>query len=62
MLMNLKKYMDMHRIAIDSDLHKDLITEMRIATADEHLSLEKTKEQTYDLLDSFRLAVALSSK
>jgi hypothetical protein len=30
---------------------------MRIATADEHLSLEKTKEQTYDLLDSFRLAV-----
>jgi hypothetical protein len=33
------------------------ITEMRIATADEHLSLEKTKEQTYDLLDSFRLAV-----
>ena len=37
MLMNLKKYMDMHRIAIDPDLHKDLVTEMRIATADEHL-------------------------
>jgi uncharacterized protein (UPF0276 family) len=56
--MNLKKYMDMHRIAIDSYyVHKDLITEMRIATADEHLSLEKTKEQTYDLLDSFRLAI-----
>jgi hypothetical protein len=42
---------------VKANFHKDLVTEMRIATADEHLSLEKTKEQTYDLLDSFRLAV-----
>jgi hypothetical protein len=33
------------------------MTELRIAIADEDLSLEKTKENTFDLLDSLRLAI-----
>jgi hypothetical protein len=56
MLGNLKKYMDMGRIAIDPDTHKELLTELRIATSDENMSLQKDQTSTMDLLDSLRLA------
>jgi hypothetical protein len=39
MLGNLKKYMDMGKLAIDVEEHRDLLTELRIATSDEELKL-----------------------
>ena len=57
MLGNVKKYMDMGRVAINPEEHKELLTELRIATANEDISLEKDKTNTFDLLDSFRLAM-----
>jgi hypothetical protein len=59
MLANLKKWLDMGRMAIDSEQFPELMTELRIATSDEDLSLEKSKEYTFDLLDSLRLAMEL---
>jgi hypothetical protein len=47
--------MDMRRIAIDAEQYPELLTEMRFATADEELSLDKT-DYSMDLLDSLRLA------
>jgi hypothetical protein len=47
--------MEMGRIAIDSEAYPELMTELRIATADEEMSLQKT-EYSMDLLDSLRLA------
>jgi hypothetical protein len=57
MLGNVKKFLDMQKIAIDPEVHSDLMTELRIATANEDMSLEKDKANTFDLLDSFRLAM-----
>ena len=48
----------MARMAIDPQDNKDLLTELRIATANEDMSLEKDKSNSFDLLDSFRLAVS----
>ena len=39
-----------------SEVHKDLIQELRLASADESMSLDKS-EFSFDLLDSFRLAL-----
>ena len=55
MLGNLKKYIDMGKVAIDPEESKDLMTELRIATSDEELRLEKTTQYSMDLLDSLRL-------
>jgi hypothetical protein len=55
MLGNVKKWIDKGKVAIDPDLFPELLTEMRISTADEELRLEK-KDYTMDLLDSLRLA------
>jgi hypothetical protein len=57
MLGNLKKYMDMGKIAIDAQAFPELLTELRIATSDEDMALEKDQTNTFDLLDSFRLAM-----
>jgi hypothetical protein len=56
MLSNLKKYIDMGKVAINPESHSELLTELRIATADEDLSLEKSAQYTMDLLDSLRLS------
>jgi hypothetical protein len=56
MLDNLKKYIDMGKLAIDPEAHKELLTELRIATANEDMTLEKDQTNTMDLLDSLRLA------
>ena len=42
--------------AIDPQKHSQLHTDLRIATSDEELSLDK-KEFSMDLLDSLRLAM-----
>ena len=42
--------------AIDPQKHSQLLTDLRIATSDEELSLDK-KEFSMDLLDSLRLAM-----
>jgi hypothetical protein len=55
MLGNVKKWMDMGRIAIDPDVYPELMTDLRIATSDEEMSLNKS-EYSMDLLDSLRLA------
>jgi hypothetical protein len=59
MLGNLKKYMDMGKIAIDAQAYPELVTELRIATANEDMSLEKDQANTMDLLDSLRLAMCM---
>ena len=55
MLGNVRKWIDKGHIAIDPDLFRELLTELRIATSDEEMSLDKT-EYPMDLLDSLRLA------
>lgn len=55
MLGKVVKLLDMNKVAISPDDHAELLTEMRIATADEDLRLDK-KEYLMDLLDSLRLA------
>ena len=55
MLGKVKKLCDNNKFAIDPSEHAELLTEMRIATADEELRLDKS-EYTMDLLDSLRLA------
>jgi hypothetical protein len=44
MLGNVKKYIDMDRIAIDPQENKELLTELRIATANEDMLLKKTRQ------------------
>jgi hypothetical protein len=56
MLDNLKKYIDMGKVALDAEQHRDLLTELRIATSDEELRLVKDQTNSMDLLDSLRLA------
>jgi hypothetical protein len=51
MLGNVKKWIDKGQVAIDSEL----LTELRTATSDEEMTLDKT-EYSMDLLDSLRLA------
>jgi hypothetical protein len=46
-------------VAIDSQEHKELVTEMRIATSDQVMILEKDEINTMDLLDSLRLAMCM---
>jgi hypothetical protein len=55
MLVNVKKWIDMGRVAIDAEAHHELMTDLRIATTDEEMSLQKT-EYSMDLLDSLGLA------
>ena len=55
MLAKVVKLLDMNKVAISPDLFPELLTEMRIATADEDLRLDK-KDYSMDLLDSLRLA------
>jgi hypothetical protein len=50
MLGNVKKYIDMCRIAIDPQENKELLTELRIATTNEDMLLQKDKTNTMDLL------------
>jgi hypothetical protein len=57
MLGNLKLLIDKGRIAIDPHAHSELMTELRIATSDEDMALEKDQTNTFDLLDSLRLAM-----
>jgi hypothetical protein len=52
MLGNVKKWIDKGMVAIDPDQFPELLTELRIATSYEEMSLDKT-----DLLDSLRLAM-----
>jgi hypothetical protein len=56
MLGNVKKWIDKGQVAIDPDLFPELLTELRIATSDEEMSLNKT-DYSMDLLDSLRLAM-----
>jgi hypothetical protein len=57
MLGNLKLWIDKGRVAIDPDAYSELMTELRIATSDEDMALEKKDQtNTFDLLDSLRLA------
>jgi hypothetical protein len=60
MLENLKKYLDMGKIAISAEEHsnRELLTELRIATADEDMKLQKEGNATMDLTDSLRLCMA----
>jgi hypothetical protein len=53
--MTRSKWIDKGHVAIDSDLFPELLTELRIATSDEEMTLDKT-EYSMDLLDSLRLA------
>jgi hypothetical protein len=55
---NLKMYIDMGKCGIDPQAHSELLTELRIATANEDMVLQKDQTNTMDLLDSLRLAVA----
>jgi hypothetical protein len=55
MLGNVRKWIDKGHVAIDPDLFPELLTELRIATSDEEMTLDKT-EYSMDLLDSLRLA------
>ncbi|HJT49782.1 MAG TPA: terminase family protein [Nitrososphaeraceae archaeon] len=57
MLGNLKKYIDMGKVAIDPEAHSELLGDLRIAEADENLLLKKDQANTQDLLDAFRLAI-----
>ncbi len=59
MLGNLKLWLDRGRMAVDPDAHSELMTELRIAQSDEDMALEKDHTNTFDLLDSFRLAMCL---
>jgi hypothetical protein len=59
MLANLKKYIDMGRVTIDPNAHSELMTELRIATSDEDLSLEKSRVNAFDLLGLLRLAMVI---
>lgn len=59
MLGNVKKYIGMGRIAIDPQENKELLTELRIATANEDMLLQKDQTNTMDLLDSLRLAMCI---
>ncbi len=56
MLGNVRKWIDKGHVAIDPDLFPELLTELRIATSDEEMSLDKT-EYSMDLLDSLRLSM-----
>jgi hypothetical protein len=56
MLGNVRKWIDKCHVAIDPDLFPELLTELRIATADEEMTLDKT-EYSMDLLDSLRLSM-----
>ena len=60
MLENLKKYLDMGKIAISPEEHsnQELLTELRIATADEDMKLQKEGTATMDLIDSLRLCMS----
>jgi hypothetical protein len=58
MLGNCKKLLDKGMIAINSDVYKELIQELRLTSADESTSLGKS-EFSFDILDSFRLALKL---
>lgn len=49
----------MARIAIDPQENKELLTELRIATANEDMLLQKDQTNTMDLLDSLRLAMCI---
>ena len=55
MLGNVRKWIDKGHVALDPYLFPELLTELRIATADEEMTLDK-KEIPMDLLDSLRLA------
>jgi hypothetical protein len=59
MLGNLKLWIDKGKVAIDSQAFPELMTELRIAQSDEDMALEKDQTNTFDLLDSFRLAMCL---
>jgi len=41
MLGNVRKWIDKGHVALDPDLFPELLTELRIATADEEMSLDK---------------------
>jgi hypothetical protein len=56
MLGNVRKWIDKGMVAIDHDLFPELLTELRIAQADEEMTLDKTK-YSMDLLDSLRLSM-----
>jgi hypothetical protein len=43
MLGNVRKWIDKGHVAIDPDLFPELLTELRIATSDEEMSLDKTE-------------------
>ena len=49
MLDNIKKWMDAKLMAIDSDVHHELLTELRTAQSVEDMTLNKS-EYTMDLI------------
>jgi hypothetical protein len=55
MLGKVKKWIDKERIAIEPTVHSELLTQMRLATADELMELDKS-EMSLDLLDALRLS------
>jgi hypothetical protein len=46
MLCNVRKWIDKGHVAIDPDLFPELLTELRIATSDEEMSLDKSEYHT----------------
>jgi hypothetical protein len=56
MLDKLKKYISKKWMAIDSDQFPELLTELRVATANEEMALDK-HVFTHDLLDATRLSM-----
>ena len=56
MLANVHKWITKHRVAIDPDIYPELMTDLRLASADEEMRLDK-KEWNFDLLDALRLSM-----
>jgi hypothetical protein len=60
MLERLRKWLDIGKIAISPKEHsnQELLTELRIATADEDMKLQNEGTATMDLTDSLRLCMS----
>jgi hypothetical protein len=56
MLEKVKRYISRGWLAIDPNSFPELLTELRVATSNEEMQLDK-KIYTHDLLDSLRLAM-----
>ena len=58
MLGNVRKWIDKGHVAIDPDLFPELLTELRIATSDEEMPLDKTEYSAKKLFTAYQLNVS----